>query len=87
MLTPWHDRYIRQDKSCSSPPQNCPYNQNIRDRNTIIQPKLPSLARDTFGYIKRENYKMHEDLRIDIDASNIFLIDCAGQLNKWEHQI
>ena len=29
----------------------------MRDRNTIVQPKLSTLARDTFGYIKREIMK------------------------------
>ena len=41
----------------------------MRDRNTTTQPKLSSFARDTFGYNRRENYEMYEDLREYIDAS------------------
>ena len=41
----------------------------MRDRNTAIQPKSSSLARDTFSYMKGENYEMHEDPGVDMDAS------------------
>ena len=62
-----HDRYIRQVKSSNSPLQNYPYDHDVRDRNTVIQPI--SLAKDALDYTKRENYKMHEDLRVNIDVS------------------
>ena len=51
--TPRNHRYIRQDKSRSSPLQKYQYNQDISDRNTNIQPQSPSLARDTFHYTKK----------------------------------
>ena len=41
---PRHDRYMRQDKSSRSPLQKYPYDQDIRDRNTVIQSQSPSLV-------------------------------------------
>ena len=50
--TPRHNKYARQDKSSSSPPQNNPYGQNMRDRNTTTQPKLSNLTRDIWLFTK-----------------------------------
>ena len=61
--TPRHDRYIRQDKSSSSPSQNYLQDQNMRDGKTTVQPKLSGLAKDTFSY------EIHDDLRVDIHVS------------------
>ena len=44
-----------------SPPKSL-YNLNIRDRNTLVQPKILSLASDTIGHIQRENHEVCGDL-------------------------
>ena len=80
---PRHERYIWQDTLSISPPQTYSYDSNKRDRNTFTQPKISSLARDTFGYIKRENYEMSRDLRRDIDALEHILIDYVEQYSWW----
>ena len=67
--TPRCDRYIRQGKSSSSPLQKYPYHQDISNRNTVNQPHSPSLVGDTLDYTKKENYNMHEDLKVNIDVS------------------
>ena len=64
--TPRYEKHIRPDKSSISPSQTYLYNQNMGNRNTVIQPKLSSFTRDTF---RRENYERYEDLGVDIDAS------------------
>ena len=56
------DRNIKQHKSNRSPLHKYPYNQDIRDRNNIIQPQSPSLVRHTLDYTKRQNYQIYEGL-------------------------
>ena len=45
------------------------HDQHRRDRNAFVQPISPSLARDNLAYTKIENYNMHEDSKVNIDAS------------------
>ena len=51
--TPRCDKYSRQEKPSSSPQQNYPYDQNTRDGNTTIQPKLSNLGKEYFQFYRK----------------------------------